>query len=158
MNDKIVIKNLDNIKPKFKNEHEGYAYNKYEVTERKDFDQAYVCFYEIMPNSSAFPRHYHSYNTECFYIIKGEGIILTDKEKIPVKSGDIIVFPRGKKGTHKLTNTSKTDKLLYLDFDTTNSPDIIHYVDSDKIGIIEHNISSTFFKENDNVDYFQGEK
>jgi len=57
-----------------------------------------------------------------------------------------------------LTNTSEKDNLLYLDFDTTNSPDIIHYVDSNKIGIIEHNISSTFYREDDNVDYFEGEK
>lgn len=158
MNDKIVLKNLTDMKPKHKQDHEGYDYNKYEVTERKDFDQAYICFYEIMPLSSAFPKHYHSYNTECFYIIKGEGIIETDDDNINVKTGDIIVFPRGKKGTHKLTNTSKTDTLLYIDFDTTNSPDIIHYVDSNKIGIIEHNISSTFYRENDNVDYFDGEK
>ena len=153
MNDKIVLKNLHDIKPKHKQEHDGYDYNKYEVTERKDFDQAYICFYEIMPLSSAFPKHYHSYNTECFYIINGEGIIETDEEDLNVKTGDIIVFPRGKKGTHKLTNTSTSEKLLYIDFDTTNSPDIIHYVDFDKIGIIEHNISSTFY-----VDYFDGEK
>ena len=158
MNDKIVLKNLYDIKPKHKQEHDGYDYNKYEVTERKDFDQAYICFYEIMPLSSAFPKHYHSYNTECFYIINGEGIIETDEEDLNVKTGDIIVFPRGKKGTHKLTNTSPSEKLLYIDFDTTNSPDIIHYVDSDKIGIIEHNISSTFYRKNDNVDYFDGEK
>ena len=158
MNDKIVLKNLYDIKPKHKQEHDGYDYNKYEVTERKDFDQAYICFYEIMPLSSAFPKHYHSYNTECFYIINGEGIIETNEEDLNVKTGDIIVFPRGKKGTHKLTNTSPSEKLLYIDFDTTNSPDIIHYVDSDKIGIIEHNISSTFYRKNDNVDYFDGEK
>lgn len=158
MNDKIVLKNLYDIKPKHKQEHDGYDYNKYEVTERKDFDQAYICFYEIMPLSYAFPKHYHSYNTECFYIINGEGIIETDEEDLNVKTGDIIVFPRGKKGTHKLTNTSPSEKLLYIDFDTTNSPDIIHYVDSDKIGIIEHNISSTFYRKNDNVDYFDGEK
>ncbi len=158
MNDKIVLKNFNDMKPKHKQDHDGYDYNKYEVTERKDFDQAYICFYEIMPKSSAFPKHYHSYNTECFYIIKGEGIIETDDEELKVKTGDIIVFPRGKKGTHKLTNTSPSDTLLYIDFDTTNSPDIIHYVDSDKIGIIEHNISSTFYRKNDNVDYFDGEK
>lgn len=158
MNEKIVIKNLQDMTPKHKHDHGCYDYNKYEVTKRSDFDQAYVCFYEVMPLSSTFPKHYHSYNTECFYIIKGEGIIETDDEEVKVKTGDVIVFPRGKKGTHKLTNISKSDTLLYIDFDTTNSPDIIHYVDSNKIGIIEHNISSTFYRENDNVDYYDGEK
>lgn len=153
MNDKIVIKNLNNIDSKYKNEH-GYEFNKYEVTQRKDFSQAYVCFYEIMPGKAAYPKHYHSYNTECFYIIDGEGIIETIDYKLKVKSGDVIVFPCGKNGLHKLTNTSDSKRLLYIDFDTTNSPDIIHYVDSDKIGIIEHNISSTFFKNSDQADYY----
>ena len=153
MNDKIVIINLINIDSKYKNEH-GYEFNKYEVTQRKDFSQAYVCFYEIMPGKAAYPKHYHSYNTECFYIIDGEGIIETIDYKLKVKSGDVIVFPCGKNGLHKLTNTSDSKRLLYIDFDTTNSPDIIHYVDSDKIGIIEHNISSTFFKNSDQADYY----
>lgn len=157
MNEKIVVKNIDDIKAKYKNEFDGYEFNKYEVTQRKDFDQAYVCFYEIMPGKAAYPKHYHSYNTECFYIIKGNGVIETDGEDINVSSGDVIVFPRGKKGMHKIVNISGVENLLYIDFDTTNSPDIVHYVDSDKIGIIEHNISSTFYRNSDNVDYYDGE-
>ena len=74
-----------------------------------------------------------------------------------IKKGDIIVFPCGKVGTHKIKNTSKAQNLLYIDFDTTNSPDIIHYVDSNKIGVIEHGISSTFYKEENQVDYYEGE-
>jgi len=157
MNDKIVIKNIENIEPKYKNDY-NYEFKKYEVTKRKDFSQAYICFYEIMPGKAAYPKHYHSYNTECFYIINGSGIVETKNSKIKVKSGDIIVFPCGESGTHKLINTSNTEKLLYIDFDTTNSPDIIHYVDTNKIGIIEHNISSKFFRNTDNVDYYDGEK
>ena len=110
-----------------------------------------------MPGKAAFPRHYHSYNTECFYIIEGEGKIQTMEEKFSIKKGDIIVFPCGKAGTHKIMNTSDNQNLLYIDFDTTNSPDIIRYVDSNKIGVIEHGISSTFYRENDHVDYFEGE-
>ncbi len=158
MNDKIVIKNIESINPKYKNEFEGYEYNKYEITQRKDFSQAYICFYEIMPGKASFPKHYHSYNTEAFYIIKGNGIIKTINSEINIKSGDVIVFPCGKAGTHKIINTSKTDNLLYIDFDTTNSPDIVHYIDSDKIGIIEHNVSTTFYRNSDNVDYFENEK
>lgn len=157
MNEKIVIKNIKEMTPKFKNEHHGYQFNKYEVTKRQDFSQAYVCFYEIMPGMAAFPKHYHSYNTECFYIIAGHGVVLTSDKDIPVKEGDVIVFPCGKAGTHKIINTSKTQKLLYIDFDTTNSPDIVHYTDSNKIGIIKHNISSTFYFQDDSVNYYDGE-
>lgn len=140
MNNKIIVSSLNSINPKYKNEH-GYEFKKYEATQRKDFSQAYICFYEIMPEKSAYPKHYHSYNTECFYIINGEGIIEIIDSKIKIKGGDINVFPCGEKGLHKLINTSRTDKLLYIDFDTANSSDIIHYVDSNKIGIWEKNKS-----------------
>ncbi len=157
MNEKIVNTNIETISPKYKNEHEGYEYKKYEVTKRSEFNQAYICFYEIMPGKAAFPKHYHSYNTECFYIIEGEGKIETEGEEFSIKKGDIIVFPCGKAGTHKIINTSSNQNLLYIDFDTTNSPDIIHYVDSNKIGVIQHGISSEFYREGDQVDYYEGE-
>mgnify|MGYP001066417617 CR=1 FL=1 len=157
MNEKIINASIENITPKYKNEHEGYEYKKYEVTKRNEFNQAYICFYEIMPGKASFPKHYHSYNTECFYIIEGSGIIQTIDKELSIKKGDIIVFPFGKAGTHKIINTSMNQNLLYIDFDTTNSPDIIHYIDSNKIGVIEHGISSTFFKEGDHVDYYEGE-
>lgn len=157
MNDIIVHTNISKMVGKRKKGTDKYEYIKYEVTKRKDFSQFYICFYELEPLMSAYPKHYHKYNSECFYIIKGNGIVETKDKSLNVKSGDIIVFPCGEKGTHKITNSSKKDKLLYLDFDTTNSPDIIKYVDSGKIGIIEHNISSSFYKEDNQIDYYSGE-
>ncbi len=157
MNNKIILTNISKLEGKRKKGLDKYEYTKYEVTKRKDFSQCYVCFYELAPLKSAYPKHYHKYNTECFYIISGTGEVETSNEILKVTSGDIIVFPCGEAGTHKLTNTSKTEKLTYIDFDTTNSPDIIKYPDSGKIGIIEHNISSTFYKENSEVDYYDGE-
>nr|WP_312576950.1 hypothetical protein [Sedimentibacter sp.] len=47
--------------------------------------------------------------------------------------------------------------LKYIDFDTTNSPDIVHYSDSGKVGIIVHNKSSNFFRSEDEVYYYDGE-
>lgn len=157
MNSRIVITNKNEIEGKKKKGLDKYEYTKYEVTKRKDFSQCYICFYEIEPGKSAFPKHYHKYNTECFYILSGIGAIETKEEIINIKSGDIIIFPCGEAGTHKITNISDDEKLTYIDFDTTNSPDIIKYVDSGKIGVIEHNISSSFYKENNQVDYYDGE-
>lgn len=157
MNSRIVITNMNELDGKKKNGLDKYEYTKYEVTKREDFSQCYICFYEIEPGKSAFPKHYHKYNTECFYILSGTGALETKEEIINIKSGDIIVFPCGEAGTHKITNISDDEKLTYIDFDTTNSPDIIKYVDSGKIGVIEHNISSSFYKETNQVDYYEGE-
>lgn len=153
----IVIKNENDIPKKHKNEHPKYEYYKREITKRSDFNQTYIAIYDIPPKKSSYPYHYHTENTEAFYIISGVGMIETIDGNKEIKKGDIIVFPPNKEGGHKITNTSETELLTYIDFDTTNSPDIIHYPNSDKTGVIIHNQSSTFYKNGTEVDYYEGE-
>lgn len=157
MKDKIIIINEDGILPIHKHEHDPYEYYKREVTPRSEVNQCYVAFYEIPPMKSNYPYHYHEENTEVFYIIEGNGVLRTEDGQIELKAGDTIVCPPGEHGVHKISNTSMDRVLKYLDVDTTNSPDIIHYPDSDKIGIIKHNKSSVFYKNNATFDYYEGE-
>ena len=157
MDDKITIINEKDITPTHKHIHDPYEYYKKEVTPRSDFKQCYVAFYEIPPMKSNYPYHYHEENTEVFYIIEGNGVLITQDGLIELKAGDTIVCPPGEQGVHKITNTSTDSMLKYIDVDTTNSPDIIHYPDSDKIGIIKHNKSADFYKNNATLDYYEGE-
>ncbi len=154
---KILVVNEKELVGKEKGNHEKYSYTQYKVTDRSDFDQCFVSIYEIAPGKSNYPLHYHERNTEAFYIISGEGILNTIDGDVSIKRGDVIVCPPGAEGMHKITNTSDTEVLRYIDFDTTNSPDIVHYPDSQKIGVIIHNKSSSFYKEDQSVDYYDGE-
>ena len=157
MRQKILFKNIKDITPKTKATHEPYAYTKYEVTPRGDFDQCYVAMYAIPPKKANYPLHAHMNNTEVFYIISGEGIMETPEDSQKIKPGDFIVCPPGDLSAHKIINTSDTVPLVYIDFDTTHSPDIVHYPDSDKTGIIIHNSENFFFKNGSEVDYYNGE-
>ena len=157
MSNDILIINENNLIAKHKSEHEKYEYIKFEVTPRKDFNQCYIAIYEIPPLKSNYPYHYHMANTEAFYIISGCGELETPNGKKSIKAGDFIVCPPKENGAHKLKNTSENEPLKYIDFDTINSPDIVHYPNSDKTGIIVHNQSSTFFRNNEAVDYYDGE-
>lgn len=157
MKDDILIVNENNLIGKHKAEHEPYEYVKYEVTSQSDFNQCYIAIYEIPPMKSNYPYHYHMTNTEAFYIISGKGILRTPNGDRAIKSGDFIVCPPSEKGAHKLINDSQNEILKYIDYDTTHSPDVIHYPDSDKTGIIVHNQSNTFYKNENKVNYYDGE-
>ena len=157
MRDNILIVNEEDIMQQYKNEHNPYAYSKREVTSRKDFEQCYVAIYEIPPKKSNYPLHYHTANTEVFYVIKGKGILVTSDGEKAIKQGDFIVCPPTEKSAHKIINTSENKVLKYIDFDTTNSPEIVHYPDSGKVGIIIHNKSSNFFRSEEEVNYYDGE-
>ena len=115
-----------------------------------------VSIYEIPPKKSAYPYHFHHNNEETFYIISGEGILKTpDGERI-VRAGELLFFPTGSDGAHKLTNSSETENLVYIDFDVVHDVDITIYPDSDKIGVWGMGINK-LYKKTSNVDYYDGE-
>lgn len=157
MRNDILIIRRDDIAGKHKAEHEPYEYTKYEVTPRQDFQQCYVAFYEIPPGKSNYPYHYHTQNTEVFYILDGQGVLETPDGNRDISAGDVIVCPPSEQSAHRILNTSETETLTYLDFDTTHSPEILHYPHSGKTGVITHNQPSVFFKDNAEVDYYDGE-
>lgn len=157
MNNNILIVNQKDLVGKHKSEHKKYEYTKYEVTPRDTFHQCYVAIYEIPPMKANYPYHYHMANTEAFYIISGYGVLETIDGNIEIKEGDIIICPPTENGAHRIMNTSENEILKYIDFDTTNSPDIVHYPHTNKTGIIVHNQSSRFFQDSSHVDYYDGE-
>ena len=50
-----------------------------------------------------------------------------------VKAGDAITFPVGPEGAHVIRNGSDTEKLVYIDFDTNNLPEIVHFPDTNQV-------------------------
>jgi len=88
----------------------------------------------------------------------GEGLVKTKDQEINVKSGDVLVFPPREEGLHKITNSSESAMLVYLDVGTKELLDVVHYPDSQKIGVIKHNELSKFYMEDDVVGYYQDEE
>lgn len=154
---KVVFKKESEIEKSHKCDHNIYEYFRKEITNRSEFSQIHASFYEVPPQKSAYPFHYHENVTELFYIISGKGLVRTKDEKRIVESGDIFVFPPGEEGAHRISNISETSTLVYLDVASKDVLDIIHYPDSKKIGVIKNNSFAKFYKEEEDVDYYQDE-
>ena len=148
-------KNIDDLPRKHKAGAEGYEFI------RRDFLQVHeaqslVRVYEIPPGKSAYPYHYHLKNEETFFILKGEGLLRTHEGERTVRTGDLLFFPAGEEGAHKLTNTSQTEPLVYLDFDIVHDLDVTMYPDSGKLGIWGKD-TNKIYRLDDDVDYYEGE-
>ena len=115
-----------------------------------------VSFYEIPPGKSNYPYHYHLDQEEVFYIIGGTGIVKTPEGERPVKAGDLLFFPAGEAGAHKLTNTHSAENLRYIDFDTIGAMDVAVYPDSKKVGVWSPTLNKAF-RLADKVPYYDGE-
>ncbi len=137
-------------------EHEGYEYYRRKFIPIGSAKNTVVSIYEIPPLKSAYPYHYHHKNEETFYIISGKGVLKTPDGERTVEAGEMLFFPTGPEGAHKLTNTSETENLVYIDFDVVHDVDIAVYPDSDKIGIWGMGINQVF-PQSGSTHYYDGE-
>jgi len=147
---------IEEIPVVHRHEHEGYEYFRRKFVPIGGANNALVSVYEIPPGKAAYPYHYHHKNEETFYILSGEGILRTPDGERKVSAGDLLFFPTGPAGAHKLTNCSDAENLTYLDFDVVHDVDIAVYPDSDKIGIWGMGINK-IYPQAGNVDYYEGE-
>ncbi len=156
MMDDIKHVNKSELKLKHKCEHEGFEYYKREFVAKGEAAKSLVSIFEIPPRKAAYPYHYHLKNEETFYILSGEGILKTPEGERKVVAGDLLFFPAKASGAHKLTNSSATETLVYIDFDAIHDLDVAIYPDSNKIGIWGKDVNKVFPQDAD-VDYYEGE-
>ena len=129
---KITVKNYQNSECQ-KFEQNGNKFNVIPVIKNEENRQYVINFVEVEPGNYAYGYNWHEMNEEAFYIISGNGVVKTEKEEISVKSGDVITFPTGAEGAHVIKNCSETEKLIYIDFDTNNKSEIVHFPEINKI-------------------------
>ncbi|MBY9080766.1 cupin domain-containing protein [Paenibacillus sp. HN-1] len=157
MSKQMVVTNKSLLPSKHKNVSADYEYRKYEVSGFSEQNTSCIAFYEIPPGKSGYPYHYHAKNEEIFYIISGEGTLKSPSGERTVGPGDIIVCPLLEGGAHKLTNSSATESLVYLDIDILHFPELIYYPDSNKVGVFASGEMKKFYKTDSDVDYYEGE-
>lgn len=152
----IKHQNTGDIPASHKCEHEGYEYYRKKFLTFGESSHTTVSIYEVPPMKAAYPYHYHHRNEEAFYVISGQGLVKCADGEREVKAGDLLFFPTGEHGAHKLINTSETENLVYIDFDSVDDIDVAVYPDSQKIGIWGKGINKLYGMY-DNIDYYKGE-
>ena len=153
---KIKHSRMEDIPCNHRCEHEGYEYFRRKFVPFGAAEHTVASIMEIPPGKSAYPYHYHHKNEEVFYILSGEGLLRTPAGERRVAAGELLFFPTGPEGAHKLTNTSETENLVYLDFAAVQDIDIAEYPDSGKIGVWGKGINRLYPLSAD-VDYYEGE-
>lgn len=147
---------IADLPAKHKTLHERCEYTRRNFVPRGQANNTQVSVYEVPPQKAAYPYHYHLQDEETFYILSGEGLLKTPEGEKRVSAGDMLFFPAGSEGAHKLTNTSLTEKLVYIDFDVIHDLDAAIYPDSGKIGVWGKGVNRVYPLDA-NVDYYEGE-
>jgi uncharacterized cupin superfamily protein len=114
--------------------------------------------YELPTGQSVCPYHYEYGNEEWLIVLTGRPTLRTPEGERELSAGDLVCFPEGPAGAHKVTNGgSDTSRVLMLS--TKSSPDAAVYPDSGKIGVWTGREGEPYrlFPITSAVDYWDGE-
>jgi uncharacterized cupin superfamily protein len=113
--------------------------------------------YELEAGDRLWPYHTHHANEEWLIVTQGSPTLRTPEGEQTLREGDVVCFPRGKKGAHQVINRTDT-AIRVLMLSTLIAPDVVEYIDSGKIGarsIQDERIMLS--RPGPTLDYWEGE-
>jgi uncharacterized cupin superfamily protein len=90
--------------------------------------------YELPAGQSICPYHYEYGNEEWLIVLAGRPILRHPEGEEELEAGDVVSFPVGPGGAHKVTNRGE-GLVRVLMLSTQHEPSVAVYPDSDKIGV-----------------------
>ena len=113
--------------------------------------------YDLAPGRSSSPYHYE-YAEEWVLVVDGTLVVRTPDGEHTLERGDLVRFPAGPDGAHKLMNRSDAPARTLM-FSSSRVPAVSVYPDSDKIGVWSGNeADELIFKRGTAVEWSEGEE
>jgi uncharacterized cupin superfamily protein len=106
----------------------------------------------IPAGMAPYPYHSHSAQWEFYHVISGSGVVRDETGKTEIETGDAFLFKPGE--AHQITNTGKTDLILYVVADNPIA-ESYYYPDSAKWSVP---IPKRRLVRSEPLDYYDGEE
>jgi uncharacterized cupin superfamily protein len=136
---------------------EGYRSGAVRLTQALGARELAVNVFEIPAGQSLCPYHYE-YVEEWLLVLEGELALREPEGEERLGRGDMVLFPVGPDGAHKVTNReSETARILM--FSSGREPAVSVYPDSDKVGVWPGNGADNLMvrRSQGHLDYWDGE-
>jgi uncharacterized cupin superfamily protein len=113
-------------------------------------------YYVVPPGEANCPYHYES-DEEWLLVLEGRLTVRHPEGEDELEAGDLVCFPAGPTGAHKLTNNGDVPVRMLI-VSTANLPAVAVYPDSDKIGVwTPGRTDNIMVRRESGVDYYDGE-
>jgi uncharacterized cupin superfamily protein len=99
------------------------------------------------------PNHWHTQEEEVFVIWSGTPTLRTPQGEFVLRPGDVVAFPTGERGAHRISNESDASCLVLM-LANVDAGDVCHYPDSRKL-LVE--TTGAIVRSEPELDYFEGE-
>jgi uncharacterized cupin superfamily protein len=112
--------------------------------------------YDLAPGQGQSPYHYE-YEEEWLLVVDGTIVVRAADGEHVLERGDLVCFPPGPSGVHKLMNRSDSPARTLM-FSRSRPPAVSVYPDSDKIGVFPDDETELFFERGTAVPWSHGEE
>ena len=113
--------------------------------------------YELGAGQSICPYHYEYPCEEWLIVLEGRVTLRSPEGESDLEPGDLLCFPPGPEGAHKVTNRSEQRSLVAM-VSSKSSPCVSVYPDSEKVGVWSGDGDvAMLVPRSAAVDYWQGE-
>ena len=137
---------------------DGYQTGYDRLGPKIDATQLGATIYEMPPGQSICPYHYEYPEEEWLLVLEGTATVRHPGGEDELEPGDLVCFPTGPEGAHKVTNRASEGNLRVMMLSTKASTGIAVYPDSDKIGVYPPNSDDRLMvRRESGVDYFDRE-
>jgi uncharacterized cupin superfamily protein len=136
----------------------GYSSAVSNVGKQAGGDELAVKLFDVPAGQSLCPYHYE-YVEEWLLVIDGEVVVRVPDGERRLQRGDLMRFPPGPDGAHKVSNTEQqTARVLMFSSDPDLAVSV--YPDSDKIGVWTGNPDDKLMlkRADGQVGYWEGEE
>ena len=112
--------------------------------------------YDVDPGEGSSPYHYE-YEEEWLLVVEGTVVVRAPDGEHTLERGDLVCFPPGPAGAHKVMNRSDAPARTLL-FSSARVPAVSVYPDSNKIGVWPGNeVDELVFRRDTAVPWGDGE-
>ena len=112
--------------------------------------------YDLAPGASSSPYHYE-YDEEWLLVVDGTIVVRTPEGEHTLERGEIVRFPPGPAGAHKVMNRSDAPARTLL-FSHARGLAVSVYPDSDTIGVWAGGENDLVFERSNAVPWAHGEE
>jgi uncharacterized cupin superfamily protein len=113
--------------------------------------------YDIAPGASSSPYHYE-YDEEWLLVVDGTVVLRAPDGEYTLERGDLVRFPRGPAGAHKVMNRSESPARTLLFSRVGGGLAVSVYPDSDTIGVFAGDDNDLVFERGTAVPWAHGEE
>jgi uncharacterized cupin superfamily protein len=138
-------------------EREGYRHRVTRIGARLGAKLLGASLYELPAGESTWPYHHEYGAEEWLLVVAGRPTLRTPEGEHELEPGDVVVFPAGPTGAHKVTNA--TDEEVRVVIFSSKAPlAVVTYPDSGKIGLWTQDDGYIgLVRDEPKLDYWEGE-